>query len=501
KSLVIVEKKHVGTRYRMLETIRQYADEKLVESGERDKLCDKHLDYFLSLAETARPHLMGPEQLEWLPVIDAEYANLRLAFEWSLNEDITESPLRLCNALWWFWKIRGRWREGLNCIKRSLEKSSQIQKKNLKVGRSRALAVQAALEWQVGNLKHMLAPAQQSLVLASEVADKKDIAIAKFYVGIAVARRGESYDQAFFLLEQSLTELQALKEEFWLAYFSPYLSELLAAQTQQKSEDRFVRSLELARKAGERVVLMDVLSHYATWLFTVNRLEESRKSAEEADRLCKQLGIRRPGERSFVLAAIAWLEGDIQKARSIYMKTQERCNLLGEKHFRSISVSQLGLLAMEEGNLPRAQQYLEQALQLSREVGSHVYNAMRLMELSNLFYRQGNHEAFRQNVRETFSLRNYFLEGHKVLALEITLGFLYLEEPEIAVQILGAISASETASDLVPAEPITRIYCDRAGARARAVLGDSAFEALFVEGQRMSLDDGLDMALKTVEAM
>jgi predicted ATPase/DNA-binding XRE family transcriptional regulator len=499
KSLVIVEEKHVGTRYRMLETIRQYANEKLIESGEKDEISDRHLDYFLRLAETAGSNLMQAEQLEWLPVLDADYENWRLAFEWSLNKETTEFALKLCNALWWFWKIRGRWLEGLDCTRKALAKSSQTQNVNEKVARVRAFAAQAALEWHLGNFKQMLLPAQQSLLLASEAADKKDVAIARFYMGIALARQGEDYDRALSLLEQSVAELRALREEFWDAYFDSYLSELLAAQAQRKLHDRFVRSLALARKIGERVLLADVLSHYATWLFTVDQLEKARACAEEADRLFQQLGIRRPGERSFVLAAIAWLESDTQKARGIYTKMQERCSLLGEKHYRSISLSQLGLLAMEEGDLLRAQEYLEQGLLLSREAGSQVYSAMRLMELGNLFYLLGNKEAFRQNVREAFSLREYFLEGHKVLILEILLGPVYLGKPEDSVRILGAIAASETASDLVPAEPITRLYCGRAKAHARNVLGDSAFEALLAEGQKMSLDEGLDLALKSVE--
>ncbi|HSL42869.1 MAG TPA: hypothetical protein VK897_05520 [Anaerolineales bacterium] len=359
--------------------------------------------------------------------------------------------------------------------------------------------MQAALEWRLGNFEQMLSPAQASFAFALEVSDRRDIAIARFYVGLALARHGANYDQAFSLLEESFMELRALNEKFWLAYFDPYLSELLAAQLRRKLPDRFVRSLELARKVGERLVLADVLSHYATWLFTIHRLDEARQRAEEADRLRQRLGVDRPGEHSFVLAAIAWLEGDTQRARSLYMQIKERWSLLGENAWRSVCLSQLGMLAMEEGDLHQAQVYLEQALVISRQVGSQVYRAMRLIELGNLFYLRGNLEVFKQNAVEGLSLRNYLLEGHKVLILETILGSLYLDQPESVARILGSIDNSEAEIDLIPAEAIPILYCGRAEGHARKVLGVMAFGAAFSEGQKMSLDEALDLALKTVE--
>lgn len=500
KSLVITEKTQMGMRYRMLETIRQYANEKLIQSEEIDELRNKHLDYFLRLAETAEPHLLRSEQLEWLSLLDVDYENLRLAFEWALNKESVESSLKLCNALLWFWKIRSRWIEGLDCTKRALAKSSQTQSVDEKAARARAFAVQAALEWQLGNYQQVISAAHSSLALASDVSDKKDIAIARFYVGMALARLGENYDQALSLMEQSFTELQALNDEFWQLFFDLYYGDFPAAQAKLKLGERLVRNLARARKTGERVILTGVLSRYATWLITSNQLEEAKERAEEADKLAKQFGVRAPGERTFALAAIAWLEGDTQKARTIYTQMQERFSLFGDKVYKSICISQLGLLAMEDGNLHQAHAYLEQGLLLSREVGSQVLSAIRLIQLSNLFYLQGNLEAFKQSAREGLSLRKHFLEAHKILILETILGSLYVEKPKSSARILGTIGNSEKESDLLP-EPITRLYCARAEVHTCEVLGDKVFLAAFAEGQQMSLDEALDLALKTVEEM
>jgi predicted ATPase/class 3 adenylate cyclase/DNA-binding CsgD family transcriptional regulator len=493
KSLVIKEESEHGSRYYMLETIRQYANEKLVESGENDALHGKHLEYFLNLALTAEPHLIRPEQLEWLSLLDADYENLRFAFEWALSKDSAEPSLNLCKSLRWFWKIRCYWLEGLNWVKKALAIPSQNENINVKAARARALYTCADLEWQLGNFEQMLSPAQASLALASEVSDRRDIAIAKFYIGAAL--RFEQGDQAFFFLEQSFAEFQALNEEFWQANSFPYFGEFLAAHAKLKYQDLILRNLELARKAGERLILADALSGYAKWLLDNNSVDEARNYEEESDRLYKQTGLE---NASIVFAQIAWLVGDIQKARVLYMEMQERYRLLGEKIFRSICTSELGLLAMEDGDLKEARIYLEHALELLREIGYKGFIAIRLTELSNLFYLQANLEKFKQNFREALSLKNYFVGPHKVFILVTIIGSLYFQKPERSARLLGIIDNYERENYFLHT-PLDKRYCGRAEIHIRKSLGDAAFESEFAKGQKMSLDEGLDLALQAVE--
>ena len=84
KSLVLAEPTDGHTRYRLLETVRQYATERLAETGAREALRERHRDYFLALAEEAAPKLEGAEQAAWLQRLEKEYENLRASLEWSL---------------------------------------------------------------------------------------------------------------------------------------------------------------------------------------------------------------------------------------------------------------------------------------------------------------------------------------------------------------------------------------------------------------------------------
>ena len=127
KSLILVEPGIMKeTRYYTLDTIRQYAHERLLEIDGDSLMRDRHLDYFLQLAEEAKPHLRAWGMAEWLNRLEAELGNLRLALEWSLSGPI-EHGLRLASALHMLWHIRSRRFEGAQWLERLLEKDSAGQ--------------------------------------------------------------------------------------------------------------------------------------------------------------------------------------------------------------------------------------------------------------------------------------------------------------------------------------------------------------------------------------
>jgi tetratricopeptide (TPR) repeat protein len=370
----------------MLETIRQYANDKLVEAGESKRLRDKHLKHFLDLALTAEPHLMRSEQLEWLPVLDADYDNLRNAFEWSLSNEMLEASLSFSKALGWFWIFRCYWLEGLSFAKRALTKSPQMETVSEEIACVGALYTCAQLQWQLGNFEQILPLAQICLSLALKVSDKRDVAISKFYLGIGLMRHGGDYAQAISLLKESFTELQAINEVFWLAYTFPYHGEFLIGDDELKHREKVVRSLELARASGDRLTLANALSLYADLLLRSGSFPESRKNAEESIMLYERLGLNVPSINSFVLAEIAWVNGNTAKAQSIYASMRDRYSLLGEKAWRSFCATGLGLLAMDNGDLKGARIYLDEALELSRQIGSMAFIAQHLIELGHLFF-------------------------------------------------------------------------------------------------------------------
>jgi predicted ATPase/DNA-binding CsgD family transcriptional regulator len=116
KSLILADEQPGETRFRMLETIREYAHEKMIESGENASLRRRHLGWCVAFATEAHRHMQGPDQALWLARVEAEGANLRVALEYTRANDQLALGLRLGRALWQFWRARGHLVEGREAL-------------------------------------------------------------------------------------------------------------------------------------------------------------------------------------------------------------------------------------------------------------------------------------------------------------------------------------------------------------------------------------------------
>jgi predicted ATPase/DNA-binding CsgD family transcriptional regulator len=112
KSLVLADAQAVPAQYRLLETTREYARERLAESGETDRIRPRHASHFLALAERTEAELQGPRQATWLAELDRARGNLRAAQRWSIETGDAATELRLAAALWDYWWMRGSLSEG-----------------------------------------------------------------------------------------------------------------------------------------------------------------------------------------------------------------------------------------------------------------------------------------------------------------------------------------------------------------------------------------------------
>lgn len=508
KSLVIAEEMHDqpghaagrSLRYRMLETIRQYGNERLVDSGESDTLRDRHLGYFLDWAEAAAPHLIRPEQLDWLATLDTDYENLRLALKWALRKESPEAALRLCAALGMFWRIRCYWMEGSKWLKSALTRKANHPTAAENLARVRALTQDAELAQNLDELERMKESAELSLGLAAEGPDRRDAVIARLYVGKSLRRRGEDEEARQWILE-CLAEFQEMSDPYWEVACHNGLNSIRIRQDELRSseESSFLQALDSARSAGERSNLAEALLIYSRWLLIFNRVEEAQTCAEEADRYLKQVGSGL-GSTYQLFAETALLNDDYPEARWFYTEAEARFSLLGEKNQRSSVLEDLGHLEMDQGNLAQAQVYLTEALQMARDIEKRASIAPRLVKLGITLALQGKVEESQPCFQEGIPLAKELRSFRQINILIWILHYLHIPKAEEAATILAAIDQAQRRQER-PIDPLWKRYYDGLLTHARDTLGEARFQSAFMEGQTMSLEAALDRTLQVVEEM
>jgi non-specific serine/threonine protein kinase len=160
KSLVLVERRGSTQRYRMHEIVREYAEEKLVDSGEAALFRNRHRDYYLALSEEGAVGLVGPDQIQWDQRLETEYENLRTALAWCrADPDGADHEERLAGALGRFWQDRGYVGEGFAWLAHAVERRPGV----VSVERGRAL------NW-AGVIAQHLRQGQPTVLLGQSVA-------------------------------------------------------------------------------------------------------------------------------------------------------------------------------------------------------------------------------------------------------------------------------------------------------------------------------------------
>ena len=200
KSLVMTETHGAEARYRLLETVRQYGDEKLQSAGEAAEVRRRHRDWYLRLAERGEPALYGREQKAWIARLDIEHDNFRAALGWSNDEPGgAGAALRLAGLLSWFWWLRGHWREGRTWLERALTRSGDA----LPVDLPQAIVGAMAFANRLGDVRRAAELGQWGLAASRQVGDKSSEAEVLFWLG-STARREGDLNRAAVLYEESV---------------------------------------------------------------------------------------------------------------------------------------------------------------------------------------------------------------------------------------------------------------------------------------------------------
>ena len=314
-------------RYRLLETLRQYAAERLAAAGETEALARRHADHFVVLAESAEPALLGPDQATWLDRLEAELDDVRAALRWCVDRGQAERGLRLAGALWKFWHVRWyrsegrRWLETLLTLPEPRPPDGPQETAGPRPAAVRAKALFAAglLAWLQVDLARAGVRYRQSLALYEALEDQQGIAWTRGGLGM-VALRGDDPAAARPLIQEALARYRASGDERDIALGLEHLGMLELAEGRPGAARRALEeSVALQRRAGDGPLLQTALGLLGEAALLEGDPGAARRHWEEALAVARELGYRGSLVTALCnLGTLAQAAGDPPGARARY---------------------------------------------------------------------------------------------------------------------------------------------------------------------------------------
>jgi predicted ATPase/class 3 adenylate cyclase/DNA-binding CsgD family transcriptional regulator len=444
KSLLHQVEQRVGEEPRvvMLETIREYALERLESHEETEAARRAHAAYFLALAEEAEQGMAGPQQALLLERLEQEHDNLRAALQWSTSHAGRAIALRLGGALQSFWQIRGHFSEGQDFLARALPHSEEVAAPV----RAKALYAASRLDNDLDRAEEFC---QQSLALYRELGDAVGIASSLHLLADIAEGRG------------NLAVARALGEE----------------------------SLMLFRESGDKGSVAYLLFHLGSLAVEQGEYARARDLLEESLTLNREIGNTRIIAYSlFYLAQVSRLSGgDLTQAHPLLDESFALFREVGDKEGIASCLNLSGILALDEGDTARAASRVEQAQALFQEMNLQHGATLSLYALAQVAEASGNQMESQTLYEQGVVLARKSGNKHTVIfCLEGLAAAVAAQGKNAwAAHLWGAAEAlREAIGTSLP--PVYRADYDHAVAAARSHLGEKAFTAAWAEGRAMT---------------
>lgn len=321
----LVNQQHA--RYHMLESTRQYAREKLSDSGEMNIVCLRHLDFFAKTAAEAERSFKGQNQSLWYSRLDNELDNLRAALTWGIGNENVETQLRLAAGLWRYWKNRGHSSEGRGYLQRILDGLPPGTARQTSAC-ARALTAAGSLAYYEGDISYSEQTRTEALSIFRELDDKVGIADCLNGLGNTALSQG-NYDASRALYEESLLIRKELGDTWGVARLLGNLGLLAYFQFDYaQSHSLHLESLALFKELQDDEGVVNELVNLGDIFHAQRELSAAdsfyRESTTIARRLKDQWGLAYAIKG---LADVAFEQGDFSTASSHY----EECLVLFQK--------------------------------------------------------------------------------------------------------------------------------------------------------------------------
>jgi predicted ATPase/DNA-binding SARP family transcriptional activator len=439
-------------RLLMLETIREYALERLAARGEAEQVRGRFLTFYRALAEDTESKLKGSEQGVWLERLEREHDNMRAALAWALEGGDIEIGVRLAGALWPFWWVRGYGSEGRKWLKEALRLRGDVAP----AIRARLLLVGGSASVH-DNREQASGLGAEALALFRDLDDAAGIAWSLLNMGDMAWRQG-NYARAILLCTEGLARFRELGDQRGIAFALHKVGDIVRDQGDPaRAGDLLEESLSIWRKIGNQDACGWVLNGLGDVALYQGDYELASARYQESLVLFQEMGSR---------DGIAWMRRNLGRVAHLQGDDARAATMLGESvaWFREVrdefalswAIHHLGIVAYACGDVTQAVALLREALILQQKQGHTAQIAESLEACARMAVAQGR--------------------------------------AAWAARVLGAVEMLRTliSASLSPSE---RVVYQRSIAAARAQLEDATFAAAWAAGQAMTLEQAIAEAL------
>jgi predicted ATPase/DNA-binding SARP family transcriptional activator/Tfp pilus assembly protein PilF len=367
-SLVVTEEAGEEMRFRVLETLREFAAEQLPSEAVAT-LQRRHAEQYLALAEAADQQIGGPETETWLDRLENEHDNQRAALDWCLTvEGDGEIGLRLAERLWWFWLVRGYLTEGRERLHQVLARAEPLGRT---AGRAKVLNGAGVLALNQADFATGLTYLEESLAIQRELGNKKGISATLNNLGVAVWSQG-NYPEARLYYTESLDILRELEDREGIASTLNNLGNIAVNEGNYASARALhAESLAIKRELGDKGGIGSSLNTLGVITQEQGDYPTARSHFEDCLSLYRELGDKKNiASTLHNLGLVILRQGDYEAAHPVFEESLSLRRELEDKEGIAYALEGLGGMATAQGQATRAARLFGAAGSLRKAIGA-----------------------------------------------------------------------------------------------------------------------------------
>jgi predicted ATPase/class 3 adenylate cyclase/Tfp pilus assembly protein PilF len=389
-----------GSRFVMLETIREYGMECLTSAGEETAARQAHAEFFHETAQRAVPELTGPDQARWMDLMESEHDNFRAALTWAEAHD-ANTGIRLATALWRFWVARGHMHEGLRWLERMLDLPGNPDD-------ARVLALNAAgtLAHEIGDMDKSVARLDESLQISRRLGDRRGTALVLNNLGwlgvtSSNAESGARHSEEALAICRDLGDKRgmavALNNLGWKA---------LLESDFQRAVSLFQEGLALRNEVGDIRGSAFARAYLGAALGVLGKTEQAIKHAEKAVDTAREVNDKQGLANALYRLGMIWLrEGDSERAVALLEEGVTLFRETGSAPGTALASTGLGLALVAMDRYEGARQVLDEAMTTFEDIGMPWGTGEALYGLGRLALREGDLSGAERRLERALELR------------------------------------------------------------------------------------------------